>query len=56
MDFSTDSLNNVAGIAALVNSLLLWPVIRSLKSLASNHDLRITRLETKPRSKAKRAR
>lgn len=51
-------LNGLAGLAALVNSLIMWPQVRSLKSLGP----RVERLERhvidKPRrgTKAKRKR
>lgn len=42
-----DVANGMAGIAALVNSLVLWPVIKSLKSIATDLDHRVTKLEKK---------
>ncbi len=55
---NTDLLNGLAGVAALINSLLLWPVIRSLKkmdsaltAITSDHAVRITTLEAVPKSK-----
>lgn len=51
-DFSLSDLDGLAGLAALVNGLFLWPVIRSLKKLAVQHDERITQLEKrKPRAR-----
>jgi hypothetical protein len=41
-----DLLDGVAGLAALVNGLLLWPVVRSLKK---EHGERITALERHPK-------
>jgi len=52
----TSYLNGLAGLAALLNGLLLWPVIRSLKNIAQNHDTRITRLEAPKKKARKRAR
>lgn len=48
MDYET-IVNGVAGLAALVNSLILWPIVRNLKHIGESHDKRITRLERKPR-------
>lgn len=42
-----DDLNALSGLAAIINGLLLWPVVRSLKAVTSNHNARITRLERK---------
>ena len=39
-------LDGFAGIAALVNSLFLWPIIRALKSVTSDHGARLTALES----------
>lgn len=33
MDIPLELLNGLAGVAALVNSLLMWPTIKSLKQL-----------------------
>jgi hypothetical protein len=47
-------LNGLAGFAALINSLILWPIIRdlkkvveSVKSTGFDHEKRIISLEVK---------
>lgn len=65
MDIPT--IDGMAGFAALVNSLILWPVVNSLKAavqyLKDDHEARLKALEAekaemakKPRAKAKRRR
>lgn len=49
MDINIDWLNGVAGVAALVNSMLMWPTIRYLKRL----EPRVERLETAERARNK---
>ena len=47
-----DDLNSLAGVAAIINGLLLWPIVRSLKQVTSQHHARISRLEqTKARKR-----
>lgn len=43
-------LNGLAGIAALVNSLIMWPTVKYLKSL----EPRVERLERAQAAKARR--
>lgn len=31
MDLALEAFNNMAGAAALVNGLILWPIVRSLQ-------------------------
>lgn len=31
MNYGLDIANNLAGVAALVNGLILWPIVRSLQ-------------------------
>jgi hypothetical protein len=45
----TQLLNGLAGLAALVNSALMWPTIKSLRAIVVNLDTRVTRLEAKPK-------
>jgi hypothetical protein len=58
MDAILQRVDGVAGIAAFVNGLLLWPIVRSLKSdhttskstqdnRLDNHETRIGSLERK---------
>ncbi len=54
--FDPDLVNGIAGIAALVNSLVLVPSILALRKIAKSHDDRITVLEKKPRKRARRGR
>ncbi len=49
-----DIFNGLAGLAALVNSLLMWPTIKSIKSMCeslkandADHSKRLEELETK---------
>lgn len=51
---NSELLNGLAGLAALLNGLLLWPIIRSLKQVTKNLDHRVTKLES-PRARRKRA-
>lgn len=48
MDFKLSDLDGFAGFAALVNGLILWPLVRAIKK---DHGARLTQLEaaTKPR-------
>jgi hypothetical protein len=46
--FDSEAINAIAGIAALVNSLVLVPSVLALRKLAANHDGRITKLEVAP--------
>lgn len=39
-------VNGIAGIAALVNSLLMVPSVMALRRIANSHESRITKLET----------
>ena len=48
-------LDGFAGIASLINSLILWPVIRSLKALSQDHGARLTALETRRLRNLKRS-
>jgi len=47
-------LNGLAGVAALLNGLLLWPVVRSLKQVTHAHGTRLTRLEHRGRKRKRR--
>lgn len=47
MHFDSDMLNGLAGLAALVNSLFMWPLLKSLKAIAQDHGSRLERLEKK---------
>lgn len=47
-------LDGFAGLAALVNSLLLWPIVRSLKDGHKDHHIRISVLERLRKPKKKR--
>ncbi len=38
-------LDGVAGLAALINGLLLWPVVKALKANDAHHDTRLAALE-----------
>lgn len=40
-----DVVNAIAGIAALVNSLILVPSILALRKIATQHEGRLSRLE-----------
>ena len=45
-------LDGFAGLAALVNSLFLWPIIRALRQVTTDHGQRLSALERpKPRRK-----
>lgn len=48
-----DNLNAMAGIAAIINGLLLWPIVRSLKAVTKDHGGRIAKLERKAPRKRK---
>jgi hypothetical protein len=50
-------LDGFAGIAALVNSLLLWPIVKALKNVTHDHGTRLAVLEkTRQPAKPKRKR
>ncbi len=51
-----DDLNSLAGIAAIINGLLLWPIVRSLKAVTSSHHARLTKLETAKARKGRKKR
>lgn len=49
MDFPTvHDLDGFAGFASLINGLILWPLVKSLKK---DHGTRITALEAQTRSR-----
>lgn len=59
---SLELLNGLAGLAALLNGLLLWPIVRTLKGTDEKHQARLDALEVakevpaaKPRRRRKRA-
>lgn len=39
----------ILGLATLVNSMLLWPIVKKLKANDETHDARLGRLERKKR-------
>lgn len=39
------ALDGFAGLAALLNGLLLWPIVRTLKADHKDHSERIAKLE-----------
>lgn len=43
----------VLGVATLVNSLLLWPVVKKLQHNDERQDRRIDALEPRPRARKK---
>lgn len=45
MQIDADLLNGLAGLAALVNSLFMWPLLKSLKDIGKSHDQRLDKLE-----------
>ena len=50
-------LDGFAGLAALINSLLLWPIVRALKNVTKDHGDRLSTLERisrKPKKKPRR--
>lgn len=57
METSTtlEALNGLAGIAALINGLLLWPIVRALKTTTQDHGTRLTMLERAKARKRKRS-
>lgn len=59
MDAPMDALkllDGFAGLAALVNSLLLWPVVKTLKQVVmENHGPRIAKLEKRQPKRPTRA-
>jgi hypothetical protein len=59
MTLDENTLNGLAGLAALVNSLIMWPQLRALAKvipLVKDHGERIARLETqRARPKSRRA-
>lgn len=46
-----DTIDSLSGVAALLNGLLLWPIVRSLKTVTTSHASRLTKLEARPRKK-----
>lgn len=48
------NLDGFAGLAALVNSLLLWPIVRALKNVTKDHGARLSNLERARLKKRKR--
>lgn len=59
MSLGLEDANNLAGVAALVNGMILWPVVRSLQKavteLREQHAERLNAVRTR-RSKRRRAR
>lgn len=51
-----ESLNGLAGAAALVNGLLLWPIVRSLKASDTAHASRLATLEKRKARRKTQAR
>lgn len=49
-------LNGLAGVAALVNGLLLWPIVRALKTTTADHGQRLTAVEQAVTKRPKRKR
>lgn len=49
-------LDGVAGFAALINSLMMWPTIKALKTIAEDHGKRLTSLEEAPKRRPRRRR
>jgi hypothetical protein len=49
-----DGLNSLAGLAALLNGLLLWPIVRALKAGHQELHSRVGRLEGKRGTPKKR--
>ncbi len=49
-----DDINSLAGVAAIINGLLLWPIVRSLKAVTSNHHTRLTKLEVAHKGRKKK--
>ena len=52
MQIDSDLINGLAGLAALINSCLMWPTIKSIKAIAASlsksvddHGKRIEKLE-----------
>ena len=45
MDLSV--VDGMAGFAALINSLLMWPTIRAVKRIAEDHGARLRALESR---------
>jgi hypothetical protein len=45
MRIDADVVNGLAGLAALVNSLLMWPTIKAIKRIALDLDRRVSKLE-----------
>jgi hypothetical protein len=41
----------VMGMATLVNSLILWPIVRALKKNDRTHDVRLSKLEKRKRGR-----
>jgi hypothetical protein len=53
-DIDSDTVNGIAGIVALVNSLMLVPSIMALRKIAEKHEGRLEKLEKKPPKKRAR--
>lgn len=47
-------LDGFAGLAALINSLLLWPIVRALKNVTKDHGDRLSFLERHHRKPTKK--
>jgi hypothetical protein len=55
VSLDSEFINGLAGVVALVNSLVLVPSVMALRKIAQNHDERIKTLEArKPRARARR--
>lgn len=39
-----DHLNSLAGLGALINGLLLWPIVKSMRETTKEHAAEIKRL------------
>jgi hypothetical protein len=53
VDDLLSSVDGIAGIAAVINGLLLWPIVRALKNVTKDHGDRIAVLETKTNKPAR---
>lgn len=56
MSLALDTANNLAGAAALVNGMILWPVVRSLQKAVNELKLRSDRVRTTRRARRARSR
>lgn len=52
----SDTVNAIAGVAALVNSLILVPSVMALRKIAAHLDTRVTKLEGRKAKPKRRAR